>query len=169
MSQILCGTRLSNLTDARNDPACDSRLRFSLECNPLPFHLHAHLRLISAANSIVLYRIALLQHNPYRSHALPAGLQDASRTSQRDRQSGVTGYPLGHCLRQHVTCDLLQDGEKRIGPRAWLSRPLRCNDVAASQTCDQVKRSSHGSSQLMLCCDSMYELFELVCDQAARL
>ena len=94
---------------------------------------------------------------------------DASRTSQRDRQSGVTGYPLGHCLRQHVTCDLLQDGEKRIGPRAWLSRPLWCNDVAASQTCDQVRRSSHGSSQLMLCCDSMYELFELVCDRAARL
>ena len=98
MSEVLCGTRLSNLTDARNDAGRDSRFCFSLECNPITFHLHAHLRLIMVANSIVLCRIALLQQNPYWSYALPAGLQDATTlgTSQDDRQSGVTDDPLGH-------------------------------------------------------------------------
>ena len=102
MSQILCGTRLSILTDARNDPAFASPLSFSLECNPITFHLHAHLRLIMVANSIVLCRIALLQQNPYWSYALPAGLQDATTlgTSQDDRQSGLTDDPLGHWHKQ---------------------------------------------------------------------
>ena len=102
MSEILCGTRPSDLTDARNDAARDSRFCFSLECNPINFHLHAHLRLILVANSIVLCRIALLQQNPYWSYALPAGLQDATTlgTSQDDRQSGVTDDSLGHWHKQ---------------------------------------------------------------------
>ena len=168
-SHILCDTRLSSVTDARNNAARDSRFCFSLECNPFPFHLHAHLRLISAANSIVLCRIALLQHNPYWSQALPAGLQDATPlgTSQDDRQSGVTDDHSDSGTNNRLTRDLLQDGEKGISLRSWLSRPLWYNDVAASQTCNQVRRSSPGSSQLMLCYDSVYEHFELVCDQAA--